>query len=271
VDLIVKEFNGNQVHTFIWKDKPCWIASEIVSLFGYADTSKTIQDCITAESFELGLEHDVLRGEGLKAFKEMVNHVTTLKVVSSKTPNLTIFYEDGLYGFLQYTDKPQGVEFRKWIRRDVVPEIRQTGGYIADKSASKIVEMTEYQKMIAKTSEENVKLRQAGLLLKIADRYDGTYRQVLESHATKIITGEHLLPLPEATQKTYSATEIGNVLGITGAMVGILANRHNLKTDEYGKLFHDKSRYSSKEVETFRYYENVIPVLKSLLNSSEVS
>ncbi len=48
-------------------------------------------------------------------------------------------------------------------------------------------------------------------------------------------------------------------------MVGKLANAHNLKTEQYGKKFYDKSRYSNKEVETFRYYDEVIPQLKEIL------
>lgn len=137
--------------------------------------------------------------------------------------------------------------------------------YRISEANTKIVNMTEYQKSIIKTRESNAKVREANILLKIASGQNGTYRQVLESYATKIITGEHLLPLPEATKKTYSATEIGEQLGISSNMVGTLANRHNLKTEEYGKIFHDKSRYSSKEVESFRYYDGVIPVIKSLL------
>ena len=55
------------------------------------------------------------------------------------------------------------------------------------------------------------------------------------------------------------------MLGISANKVGRIANEHNLKTEQYGKLFHDKSQYSSKEVETFRYYESVVPVLKDIL------
>ena len=97
------------------------------------------------------------------------------------------------------------------------------------------------------------------------------YVQVLQSKATEIVTGEKLLPLPVEERKTYSATEIGQELGISANKVGILTNKHNLKTEEYGKLFHDKSRYSNKEVETFRYYDNVIPVLAEILSSGKVS
>lgn len=130
--IITKEFQGNKVNTFMWNDRACWIANEIVSLFDYADTSKTTQDCIIAEEFEIGIEYEVLVKDDLKVFKNMVNSLTTVKVVSQNTANLTIFYEDGLYGFLQYTDKPAGGKFRRWIRREVLPAINHTGGYIAN-------------------------------------------------------------------------------------------------------------------------------------------
>ena len=48
-------------------------------------------------------------------------------------------------------------------------------------------------------------------------------------------------------------------------MVGKLANENNLKIAEYGKLFYDKSPYSSKQVETWRYYENAIPMFAKIL------
>ncbi|EGT3903081.1 phage repressor protein [Clostridioides difficile] len=136
-NLIVKEFNGSQIYTFMWNEKPCWIAKQIVELFGYADATVTINQCVEAEAFENGLEFEVLIKEDLKRFKNIVNEVTKNTLVSSNiinkhTPNLTIFYEDGLYGFLQYTDKPIGVQFRKWLRREVLPSIRQTGAYITN-------------------------------------------------------------------------------------------------------------------------------------------
>lgn len=115
----------------------------------------------------------------------------------------------------------------------------------------------------------NSLVRKANLLLKIAKDnplITDEFKKVLQSKATEIITGQAILPLPVAERKTYSATEIGQELGISANKVGSLANKHNLKTEEYGKLFHDKSPYSAKEVETFRYYENVIPILKELLN-----
>lgn len=117
---------------------------------------------------------------------------------------------------------------------------------------------------------KNARAREANILLKISNNpnLSKEYAQVLQSKATEIVTGEKLLPLPVAERKTYSATEIGKELGISANKVGILANKYNLKNGEYGKLFHDKSRYSSKEVESFRYYDNVIPVLAEILSKA---
>ena len=72
---------------------------------------------------------------------------------------------------------------------------------------------------------------------------------------------------PQLEQKTYTATQIGEQLGISANKVGKLTNAHNLKTDTYGMRVLDKARGHSKQVETFRYYDNVIPVLKSILES----
>lgn len=120
----------------------------------------------------------------------------------------------------------------------------------------------------------NSLVRKANLLLKIAKDnplVSDEFKKVLQSKATEIITGQAILPLPVAERKTYSATEIGQELGISANKVGSLANKYNLKTEEYGKLFHDKSKYSNKEVETFRYYDNVIPVLAEILSNEKVS
>lgn len=55
------------------------------------------------------------------------------------------------------------------------------------------------------------------------------------------------------------------MLGISAHRVGVLANKVGLKTEEYGKWFVDKSKHSNKEVQSFRYYQNVVPILEQVL------
>jgi len=70
---------------------------------------------------------------------------------------------------------------------------------------------------------------------------------------------------PQISQQTYSASEIGERLGISGNKVGRLTKAHNLKTEEYGLWVMDKSAHSDKQVSNFRYYINIVPVLSALI------
>ena len=126
--------------------------------------------------------------------------------------------------------------------------------------------MTDYQQMMAETRRRNAQIQEARIYTELAKRYKGTtYEQVLNAHATKSLSGEYLLPLPEAGERLMSAGEVGAKLGISSNLVGKLTNKHGLKTDQYGKWMHDKSPYSSKEVPSFRYKECVVDKLREIL------
>ena len=126
--------------------------------------------------------------------------------------------------------------------------------------------MTAYQQMMAEKWERDHALQEARFYAGMAKRYRGsTYEQVLNAYATKSLSGEFLLPLPESGEKLLSAGEVGKELGISANLVGKLAKQHGLKTDQYGKWMHDKSPYSSKEVSSFRYKACVVDRLREIL------
>ncbi len=173
-----------------------------------------------------------------------------------------IINESGLYSLVLSSKIPGAKKFRRWVTSEVLPSIRKTGHYTAKP-------MTDYQQMMAETRRRNARVQSARILTQLARQYQGTtYEQVLNAHATKELTGEYLLPLPRLDAKTYSAQEIGDKLGISANMVGILTNRHKLKVEQYGAWFNDKAKGHGKEVQSFRYYENVIPVLRTLLQQN---
>lgn len=148
--------------------------------------------------------------------------------------------------------------FQAKLADEVLPAIRKTGSYKAksdDVMQSKRLEVME----------RNARTRAANLLLKIAERTNiPEYKAVCNAKAAEMVAGEMILPLPVAERRTYSATEIGAMFGVSANKIGKLANKHNLKTDAYGKLFYSKSEHSVKEVETWRYYESVIPVFEKI-------
>lgn len=241
---LIKQANFGEIQAdFYSNDKEVFMTiNQLAQCLGYSSKS--------------GVENMLSRNEYLKS-KEFSN--THKLWVDNKLRDTRVFTEDGIYEVTMLSKTEKAREFRAWVRK-ILKSLR--------KGESKLVSMTEYQKLMAQTRIENARIRKAQILTKLADQYDGTYKQVLQSYATKELTGEALIPLPRLEERLYTATEIGDILGISANKVGKLTNTHNLKTDEYGKWFHDKSRHSNKEVESFKYNERIIPVLKGLIEQS---
>lgn len=235
---LVKVFEKDnfKVRTII-KDNEIWfVGKDVAEALGYSDTNQAIRKHIDEED-KLTRQID---GIGQKREMYIIN-------------------ESGLYSLVLSSKLPTAKEFKRWVTSEVLPSIRKTGSY-----QSTQINTISKEEFILREKEVDVK--RAELLLQIANRTNiPEYKQIIDSYATEVLTGKKLLPLPVVEKKTYSASEIGKILGVSANKIGKLANSYNLKTEQYGKYFYDKSKYSSKEVETFRYYNNAINVFKELL------
>lgn len=154
----------------------------------------------------------------------------------------------------------KGTEFTvKYIDRfhDMEEMIKEG---IPEKKSSKL-DRTEIMLMNART-------RQANLYYKLSqvETLSTEYKNILVSKATEVLSGESIIPLPKTERKTYSAAEIGEKLGISGNKVGRIANKYNLKTEEYGSYYRDKKKHSDGECDTWRYFDTVIPVIAEILS-----
>ncbi len=229
----LKVFNNpefGKVRTVEINGEPWLVGKDVAAALGYQNPQRAIRDHVDEED---------------KGVTEMVT--------PGGKQSVPIINESGLYSLVLSSKLPGAKKFRRWVTSEVLPSIRKTGHYTAKP-------MTDYQM-------ESIRVRKAQLLERLAKEYDGTYRQVLQAHATKELTGEYLLPLPYIGEKTYSAQEIGEKLGISANKVGMLANRNHLKTKQYGAWVNDVAKNCpGKEVPSFRYYESVVPVLKTIIS-----
>lgn len=217
-------------------------------------TTEQLGACLGFANGRKGIDNIIKRNPDLK--KREFSVTLKMRATDGKQYNTRLFTEDGIYEITMLAKTEKAKEFRAWVRK-LLKSLR--------KGDTKLVSMTDYQKLMMQTRAENAKIRKAQILTRLANQYDGTYKQVLNAHATKELTGEYLLPLPQLPDKTYSASELGAMLGVSANKIGTLANRHNLKTEQYGSWFNDKAKHCNKEVQSFRYYPSVIPILQGLL------
>lgn len=234
---IFENADFGKVRTMVKDGEPYFVGKDVANILGYTNSRKAIGDHVDEE------DKGVTKCDTLGGVQE-----------------LTVINESGLYSLILSSKLPTAKKFKRWVTSEVLPAIRKTGGYPVPK------ERSEYKAQEIKARMLNARVRESNQYLKIASQIDiPEYRYILQAKAAEALNGGvPVLPLQEVERRTYSATEIGKMFGVSANKIGKLANMHRLKTPEYGKLFYSKSEYSVKEVETWRYYESVIPVFEKI-------
>lgn len=121
--------------------------------------------------------------------------------------------------------------------------------------------------MLNEAKLNNSRARLASVWLKMGAGTTPEYEQICKHYASAELTGGvPVLPLPEAREKTYSAAEVGQLLGgVSANMVGRVANQNGLKVPEYGIQVWDKSKSSAKQVPVWRYNEKAVARIRELI------
>ncbi len=242
-ELTVKEWNGQRVVT----------AKDIADLHE-RDVKRVVENFQNnKEKFELGKDY-------FEITKEEIRKSKFSESFSKYSKNsIEILYTER--GYLKLT-KTFNDEL-SWRIQDILVD-----SYFTLKTVIKEIKQTEAQKKRLEIMDRNSRARMSKEFSKLATQIDNPkFKEILNVYAANTLADNEILPLPRLEQKTYTATELGNILGISGNMVGRLANEHNLKTDEYGYWAYDKSKHSSKQVESFRYFEHIIEKFREILKN----
>ena len=226
-----------EIRSLTINNEPWFVGKDIADILGYTNASKALSDHVD--------DDDKLNNESLSSLGQRGGWLIN---------------ESGLYSLILSSKLPTAKKFKRWVTSEVLPAIRKTGEY----KTQTATQQDESKQDRAKSMLLNARTRQAKLWKELAEGATGTYAEVCKTYAVNTLAGKDVLELPALAEKTYSATEVGNILGISAHMVGKIANKYNLKIDKYGKWFHDKSQYSSKEIETFRYNADGINIIRSM-------
>ncbi len=228
-DLQVFTYNSNEVRT-VEKDGEVWfVAKDVCDILEYANTSKAIADHLDDD--EKGI---------------------TKCYTPGGEQNMTIISESGFYALVLRSNKPGAKAFSRWVRKEVLPQIRKTGSFSVNNSELEI-------------RRKDLDLKGAQILQSLIDKelfpVTPETRTVFAHEVFKLVTGhEYLGMLPESTEKWYTATDIGAELGLSANKIGRIAKANGIKapegeSNEFGRWIFSKSKFSNREVPSFIYSE----------------
>ena len=245
----IQVFNNTEfgeIRTMEIAGEPWFVGKDVATALGYKETAKAVREHVDTED----------------------KGVSVLDTPGGKQ-NLTVINESGMYSLILSSKLEGAKRFKRWVTSEVLPSIRKTGAFATDSAAAelkarelRVKEMNAQARLINAETRRLLILQKEKGLSKVAV-------DALAVRAMEDVTGKDLGEYLPRTEKTYSASEIGNALGISAAKVGKIANTYGLKTDEYGITVMDKSRYSSKEVAAFRYNEHGKQKIKEILSESQ--
>ncbi|HDR2714452.1 transcriptional regulator [Enterobacter asburiae] len=109
------------------------------------------------------------------------------------------------------------------------------------------------------------------IALSFMPRLSDIAKQTAMARAVNDAAGMELLPLPKVEEHLHTAGDIAEMLGVSPQKIGRLANKYDLKTEQYGMFVWDKAKHSEKQVEAFRYNQAGIEALRHLINDSKAA
>ena len=113
-----------------------FVGKDVAQALGYSNTRKALLDHVDKEDREDGV---------------------TIRDAIGREQKVTFINESGLYALVLSSKLPQAKEFKRWVTAEVLPQIRQTGGYLPTRNPRTGEALTESElveaanKIVART------------------------------------------------------------------------------------------------------------------------
>lgn len=243
-----------------YNGRPICTTAQLALFYGCSERNLTDNFQRNAQRFEEDKHYVKLEGQALQAFRDLYPADSGVQI-SPMVRSLYLWTELGAahHAKMLTTD-------RAWA---VFEEMEDA--YFRGKEASALPRARQDHSGLP----EFRRARALDLATKTAERITAQFpnisedsRRVIFAKVINPVAGFEILSLPRIEDRHYSAGEVGGKLGITGAMVGRIANLHNLKTPENGEYRLDKSQHSSKQVETWVYNDKGVEAVRLHMASS---
>ena len=171
-------FENNAVRTLGAPESPLFVAVDICSSLGYANSSKAIKDHVDPE--------DLIKSEII----DKLNRIQTVNRVN----------ESGLYALIFGSKLESAKRFKRWVTSEVLPAIRKTGRYEAPTTLT-TEELYEIRKAV-KARAKNSSIHYQTIYNALYDYFKiASYKDLTKGQLQAALTFIHTCELkPQLTQ-----------------------------------------------------------------------
>lgn len=252
-NLVVKEYLGNSIEFKMVEGHVYANANKMAEAFGGNKKLENWKASPNTKRYIEALE---------RTLKSRERDLILVNQGGKATEQGTWIHEKLILNFARYLN----VEFELWCDEQIATLLRKGKVETKVKNTSDKKEVDEIKKRNLEIRERYSRVKEAEFLKSLIQySKSDTYTDVLVAESARVATGREILPLPKLEEKTYTAEEVGKMLGITSNKVGRIANAYNIKNNENGVIVHDKAKHCNKEVEGFRYNQKGIAQIKKYI------
>lgn len=171
-------FENNAVRTLGAPESPLFVAVDICSSLGYANSSKAIKDHVDPD--------DLIKSEII----DKLNRIQTVNCVN----------ESGLYALIFGSKLESAKRFKRWVTSEVLPAIRKTGRYEAPTTLT-TEELYEIRKAV-KARAKNSSIHYQTIYNALYDYFKiASYKDLTKGQLQAALTFIHTCELkPQLTQ-----------------------------------------------------------------------
>ena len=135
IQIFTSEIFG-EIRTCQVNNQIMFVGKDVATALGYSNTRKAVLDHVDKDDREDGV---------------------TIRDAIGRDQKATFINESGLYSLILSSKLPQAKAFKRWVTAEVLPQIRQTGGYIPTRDAPRLGDGKEINKQVARKELNIVK------------------------------------------------------------------------------------------------------------------
>ena len=159
-------FNGKQVRTIILDSEPFFVGKDVADILGYSRADNAIRSHVDNDD-------------------KLMHQFSA----SGQNRNMIIINESGLYSLILASKLPQAKEFKKWITSEVLPAIREHGGYLTDRMIEQaLLNPDTIIKLATDLKQEREKSSRLKIELEQAQEQARYLDLIIESKSAVVIT-----------------------------------------------------------------------------------